>query len=300
MSEKIKKSVKILLTEIIDYAGLFPPAKLSMPEAVINYATYKNSNYNWMLGRFICPVGRLDEFVESSKDFFPRDAKSVWKLSVLASDNIHETVRIIEEFNIKNAPGAVCDTLEIKAATPEEIEKIAGAVPDNFTNYFEVPLDDTLAETISALAINKQRGKIRTGGITSDLFPSNKEIIRFIRTCLAANIPFKATAGLHHPIRCFQPLTYEENSPKGKMHGFLNFFLATGFAREGYKPDVLEQILEEEFEEEFKFDETGAYWQKEYFLNNAKLENLRESHISSFGSCSFDEPIQDLQVIGIL
>ncbi len=300
MSEQIKESVKILLSEIIDYAGLFPPSKLSIPEAVINYATYKNSNYNWMLGRFICPVGRLDEFTKSAKDFFSRDVNSAWKLSVLASGNIHETIRLIEEFNIKNAPGAVCDTLEIKAATPEEIEKIVEAVPENFTNYFEVPLDLSLAETISTLAINKQRGKIRTGGITPDLFPKTFEIIRFMRTCLAANIPFKATAGLHHPIRCFSPLTYEPNAPKGKMHGFLNLFLATGFARKGYKPEVLEQILEEEFEEVFEFDDNGAYWQKEHFLSNAELKILRKSNINSFGSCSFDEPIQDLQKIGLL
>lgn len=300
MSENIKESVKILLSEIIDYAGLFPPSGLSMSESVINYATYKNSNFSWMLGRFICPVGRLDEFQNSAKDFFARDAKSIWKLSVLASDDIYETIRKVEEFNIQNAPGAICDTLEIKAATPDQIDKIAGAVPETFTNYFEVPLDDSLSEMVSSLALNKQRGKIRTGGVTSDLFPTTDEIIRFMRTCLAANIPFKATAGLHHPIRCFKPLTYEPNSPKGRMHGFLNLFLATGFAREGYKPDILEEILEEEFEEVFEFDDNGAYWQKEYFLNNAKLENLRESHITSFGSCSFDEPIVDLQQIGIL
>ena len=300
MSEPIKESVRNLLSEIVDYAGLFPPSGLSMPEAVINYATYKSSNYNWMLGRFVCPVGRLDEFLSCAKDFFSRDAKSVWKLSVLASDDIYDTIRKVEEFNIQNTPGAVCDMLEIKASTPEQIDKTAGAIPENFTNYFEVPLDESLSDTVSALAVNRQSAKIRTGGVTPDLFPKTEEIIRFVRTCLAANIPFKATAGLHHPIRCFKPLTYEANAPKGRMHGFLNLFLATGFGREGYKPDVLEQILEEEFEEVFEFDDNGAYWQKEYFLNNAKLKNLRESHIASFGSCSFDEPIQDLQNIGIL
>ncbi len=300
MSENTKESVKILLTEIVDYAGLFPPSQLSMPEAVINYATYKNSNYKWMLGRFICPVGRLEEFEESAREFFPHNARNAWKLSILVSDNIHETIRIIEEFNIRNAPYAICDTLEIKAQNSAEIERIAGAVPENFTNYFEVPLDETLSETVSTLAINKQCGKIRTGGVTPDLFPTIDEIIRFIRTCLAANVAFKATAGLHHPIRCFQPLTYEANAPKGRMHGFLNLFLATGFAHEGYKPEVVEQILEEEFEEVFRFADNGAYWQKEYFLTDAKLKYLRESLITSFGSCSFDEPIQDLQKIGLL
>ncbi len=300
MSEKIKESVRILLSEIVDYAGLFPPAKLSMPEAVINYATYKNSNYNWMLGRFVCPVLRLDEFYESAKDFFSRDEKGAWKISVLAGDNIYETVRIIEEFNVKNAPSAVCDSLEIKAYSPDDIEKVAGAIPEYFTNYFELPVNDNLADMVSAVALNKQCGKIRTGGVTPDLFPKTDEIVRFIRTCLAANIPFKATAGLHHPIRCFKPLSYEARAPKGTMHGFLNVFLATGFAREGFRPQLLEDLLEEEFEEVFEFDDNGAYWQKEHFLNNAKLKNLRESHIRSFGSCSFDEPIEDLQKIGLL
>ena len=300
MSKEIKESVKILLSEIVDYAGLFPPSKLSMPDAVINYAKYKNSNYSWMLGRFICPVGRLNEFLATAKDFFSRDSQSVWKLSVLAGNDIFETIRAVENFNIANAPYVRADVLELKANSAEEIEKIAAAVPENLTNYFEIPNDQTLAETISALAINKQRAKIRTGGVTHDLFPKPADIIRFMRTCLAANIPFKATAGLHHPLRTFKPLTYEPNSPKGTMHGFLNLFLATGFAIEGYKPDVLEEILEEEFEEVFTFDETGVSWQKEFYLTNVKLANLREYNINSFGSCSFDEPVEDLQEIGLL
>ncbi len=300
MSEQIKESVRVLLSEIVDYAGLFPPSKLSMPEAVINYATYKNSNYSWMLGRFVCPVGRLDEFIETAKDFFSRDEKGAWKLSVIASDNVFDTIRHVEEFNAQNAPGVICDALEIRANTAEKIEKCAKEIPDSFSTYFELPLNENLADLVSALAVTKQRAKIRTGGITTDLFPDSKEIIRFVRTCLAANIAFKATAGLHHPIRCFKPLTYEPNSPKGTMHGFLNLFLATGFAREGYKPEILEEIMEEEFEEVFEFDNNGAYWQKEHFLNNSKLENLREKHIISFGSCSFDEPIEDLQNIGLL
>jgi len=34
-------------------------------------------------------------------------------------------------------------------------------------------------------------------------------------------VPFKATAGLHHPLRCIHPLTHEPNSPAAAMHGFL-------------------------------------------------------------------------------
>ncbi len=300
MSENIKGSVETLLSEIIDYAGLFPPSGLSMPEAVVNYALYKNSNFSWMLGRFVLPVGRLDEFLQSAKDFFSRDHKGIWRLSVLASGDIHDSVRKIEDFNLKNAPGAVIDSIEVKASSVEEIEKLVSSIPDYFTTFYELPIGDDLPELVSSLALNNQRAKIRTGGVTADLFPSSSEIIRFIRTCMAANIPFKATAGLHHPIRCFKPLSYEANAPKGTMHGFLNLFLATGFAREGFKPSVLEEVLEEEFEEVFEFDENGVYWQKEHFLNIQQLAKLREKGVISFGSCSFDEPIADLQEIGIL
>lgn len=300
MSENVKESVRALLTEIVDYAGLFPPSQLSMPEAVINYATYRNSNYNWMLGRFVVPVARLDEFLENAEDFISMDPDRNWRLSVLAGEDVYETARRLEDFNAANAPKVVGDTLEIRAGTESKIENTSNALPSNVKAYFEVPLDERLADLIAAIAINGQRAKIRTGGVTPEAFPPIKAIIRFMRTCLAANVPFKATAGLHHPLRCFKPLTYEPDAPEGMMNGFLNLFLATAFARYGFKPAFLEEILEDEFEESYDFDETGVTWRREHFLNNSQLVRAREQNIISFGSCSFEEPIADLQEIGLL
>ncbi|HRI04036.1 MAG TPA: hypothetical protein PLL77_09860, partial [Pyrinomonadaceae bacterium] len=116
----------------------------------------------------------------------------------------------------------------------------------------------------------------------------------------AANVPFKATAGLHHPIRCFRPLTYEENAVTGTMHGFLNLFLMTGFALEGYRESLLVDVMEEEFDEVFAFTDQAAIWREDYTLNLRHIETLREKGIQSFGSCSFDEPVADLQKLGIL
>jgi hypothetical protein len=121
-----------------------------------------------------------------------------------------------------------------------------------------------------------------------------------VRTCLAGNVPFKATAGLHHPIRCYRPLTYAQGGPSGTMHGFLNLFLMTGFARESFKPDTLEELMEEEFGEVFQFDENGLTWRGENFLSNWQLERLRRLGIQSFGSCSFEEPVEDLKALGLL
>ena len=293
-------SVKTLLQGAIDYAGLFPPAALSMPEAVINYATYRNSNYNWMLGRFVVPVGRLDEFQESAVDFVSRDAVNTWRASVVAGENLYETLRRVEDFNAENAPGIICDTLEIKAGTEALIENAVKLLPPNVTGYFELGPGENMPDLIATLALTEQRAKIRTGGVTPESFPMTTDVIKFVRACVAANVPFKATAGLHHPIRCFKPLTYENNSPSGTMHGFLNLFLMTGFAREGYRVSFLEDVMEEEFEEVFRFDDQTAVWRDEYTLNLWQLEALRTKGIQSFGSCSFDEPVSELQALGIL
>jgi len=297
---RVMRSVQALLAEAIDYAGLFPPAGLPMSEAVLNYATYRNSNYNWMLGRFVVMAGRLEEFYESAVEFIPKDGADPWRVSVVAGEDIVETMHLIKNFNARNGRGVVCDTVEVRAATQGKIDNSVVSLPADVTAYFEIAPDENLPDLVATLALRGQRAKLRTGGTTADAFPHTREIIRFVRTCLAANVPFKATAGLHHPIRCFRPLTYEANAVQGTMHGFLNLFLMTGFAVQGYKVSFLEQVMEEEFDEAFHFEEMAAIWRDEFQLNIWQIESLRKRGIQSFGSCSFDEPVADLQKMGAL
>jgi len=296
----LKESARILFSGLIDYAGLFPPSQVSMPEAVMNYATYKNSNYDWMLGRFVLPVARLDEFMESAGDLVAHDRGEGWRLAVLAGENLNETVKAMKLFNSQNDPRVVADVLEVRAATVSKIENTVDLLPEGITAYVEIAMNENFADLISALAIPGLRAKVRTGGVTNDSFPSSHEVIRFVRTVTAANVPFKATAGLHHPIRCFKPLTYASDAPQGTMHGFLNLLLATGFTRQSYRVGVLEEIMEDEFEEAFTFEDDGVRWRDDNFLTNAQIARLRERGFNAFGSCSFDEPIADLRGFGLL
>src|SRR5688572_22362494 len=96
-SVKPLESVRVLLSQLIDYAGLFPPSQLSMTEAVLNYATYRNSNFGWMLGRFVLPAARLDEFLEVARDFVSREGKP-WQLAVVAGEDINDTFKRIKLF----------------------------------------------------------------------------------------------------------------------------------------------------------------------------------------------------------
>jgi len=293
-----KESVRALLSEIIDYAGLFPPAQLSMAEAVSNYADYKKSEHNWMLGRFVVPVTRLEEFADSAKDLFSTGEN--WKISVLASEDVYGTVSEVEDFNAAHASYAVCDALEVKAQTGAQIEQIAESIPPELTTYFEIPASEELADMVATVAICQQRAKIRTGGVVQNAFPSSEQITRFMRTCLAANVPFKATAGLHHPLRCDKPLTYEANAETGTMHGFLNVFLAAVLLLQGYKSSVIAELLEDKQAENFAFDDENILWRNVPVATTAQLKSLRAKRFISIGSCSFEEPIADLKEIGIL
>lgn len=296
----IPRSISILLEGAVDYAGLFPPSRLSMPEAVINYATYKYSNYSWMLGRFVVGSDHLEEFFLAASDFIGRDIANIWQIAVVAGDNVFEAIRKIDDLNAVHSPYAVCDVLETKVSTAAEIEKIADALPPSVTAYFEIDPTSDLDEMITAISSVGQRAKLRTGGITPESFPTSSSIVDFVKRCAESNVAFKATAGLHHPLRCFHPLTYDEDSVKGTMHGFLNLFIMSGFAQESFRQRLLEDVMEEEFEEVFSFDDNGLSWRGEYKLNLNQIAELRKHGIQSFGSCSFDEPVTDLQNLGIL
>ena len=295
---KTIESIRVLLHEIVDYAGLFPPSQLSMTAAVANYAAYLDSNFSWLLGRFVVPVMRLDECAEYAERYSDKSGK-IWRLSVLAGDEIEETIAKLAAFNEKFAGKAVADALEVKAHDADEIENIAAHLPADLPVYFELPLDEKLADSITALAVYGHRAKIRTGGITPEAFPPMRKIVRFMQICLAANVPFKCTAGLHHPLRSMRPLTYEADAPKAKMNGFLNVFIAAAFLRQNYAPSLVQEILSDERRDNFQFRADGVLWKQEHFVHTTQLKSLRE-RVISFGSCSFTEPIEDLQELGLL
>lgn len=300
MSQKPNGALRILLSQIIDYAGLFPPAELSMVRAVQNYADYLASEHAWMLGRFVVSADRLEEFISAAQPFWRRNNLPAWRISVLAKNDLNNPVALqVEEFNRTYKDFAVIDALEVRANDAAEIRAAKQFLPNSLSVYFELPLASTLPGQISALAVNKYRAKIRTGGIVPDAFPPVDELVKFLRVCLAANVPFKATAGLHHPLRTVKPLTYDKNAPTGTMHGFLNLFLSTAFMRQSLNNPFVHKLMADGDASNFQFDADGAQWSGNR-INLQHLQLTRTRNAVSFGSCSFTEPIEDLQQLGFL
>jgi hypothetical protein len=113
-------------------------------------------------------------------------------------------------------------------------------------------------------------------------------------------VPFKATAGLHHPVRALRPLTTELKGPSAVMHGFLNVFLAAAFVSCcGMAFDDAVGILGEEAPARFVVTEDAIAWGS-FRVDVEALRAVRRTFATAFGSCSFEEPIEDLQAIGLL
>ncbi|MBL8747367.1 MAG: hypothetical protein JNK58_13560 [Phycisphaerae bacterium] len=332
----MKDSLQILLTSIVDYAGLFPPAALDLPTTLANWRRYVTCPEKWMLGRLIVPIGKLDEFARlvEREACIPGPGEDAWRLSVLVSDNLDADIDRIFEFNrrfagesagpsaaaaasagsdpfdvpdVVVAGGIVVDAIEVKAQSGKHIDTAMKIIPEQLEPFFEVPVAGGADVRGLIIAMNGTgaAAKIRMGGVTPEAFPAAIDVARFLVACAAADVPFKATAGLHHPMRAEYPLTYEPGCARGVMFGFLNVFAAAAFARIGFIPGTrpaeadLVNVLEESNSRAFIFDDGGFTW-RDKRLENARLARVRESFAISFGSCSFEEPLNELKGMGVL
>jgi hypothetical protein len=297
-------ALEALLRGSIDYAGLFPPAGLDMATAVANYASYRDGTQAGALGRFVAPASRIGEFESAAADLLPRSpSPSPWRVAALLGTDPAADIRALGELNCRHAAdgeGAVAaDVVEGKADSVEVVERLLGQVPPYLQAYVEIPIANDPADLVAAIGRAGGRAKVRTGGITPDAFPPAADLVRFIRTCLSAKVPFKATAGLHHPLRADYRLTYEPDSARGTMYGFLNLFLATAFMATGLDDGQAGLLLEERDRDSIGFDDSGVEW-KGRRLGIDAIHRSREEGIVSFGSCSFTEPIGDLESLGLL
>lgn len=275
--------LRALLESVVDYAGLFPPTALPMQQAVENYDRYQRSPESWMLARFIVPVARLDEFEACAP------AHNHWRLSVLAGGDLESDLA-----RVARSPARI-DTIEMKVSDAAQIEAAMHRLPPALTAYFEI----ADVELVAAVRAAGARAKIRTGGVTPEAFPAAGRIARFLNACAKSGTAFKATAGLHHPLRCYRALTYSADGPSGWMYGFLNVFVAAVLARKGLAAEAIEQLLMEQTPGAFSFRDDALHWSGHSLAVN-EIAAARRNFAISFGSCSFEEPVAELRELHLL
>jgi len=306
----MKPSVSLhhFLYKLIDYAGLFPPAKLEIEPSLKNYAEYIKSTDKWMMSQFIIPVSRLDEIptglMKKYSENFPL------RLSLISGDicndiaTVNKFIKMNNNSTIFTGYESRISDLAMFSQNLLDVQKLGQDQNLNFESFYEVSPNDSwinqmneVVSIISAFNARYEAGvgfKLRCGGVEANMFPPADNIAQAILACRDASVSMKFTAGLHHPVRHYS------ESVKTKMYGFFNIFIGGMIADKfNLEADALTTILLDENPENFTFDDNGLHW-KTYSISSLEIQNYRQEAFISFGSCSFNEPREDLQQLGLL
>lgn len=314
-------SVKTLLNGLFDYAGLFPPASLSLGAAFEEYVGHRSGPDAWMMGPFVLPVGMLNEMshlvlntpeqAPFDFDVLPRASATIESLEESLKEDLESCARFvqglegrarIDMFEIRFPPQTFTDASQAVKVVAKVSEIFEASEFNSASVFGEIirasSFDQEVPLFFLALASSpfKQKiwGKIRCGGMGADDFPTPSQLAQFIHTAIHIPFPFKATAGLHHPIR------HVISSQNVVMHGFLNVLFATSLGRT-HQLGIAEiaAILEDQNPDSFVFSPSGIHW-KDLFASNTDFIRDRRNLSLSIGSCSLNEPRADLLHLGWL
>ncbi len=301
-------SIRALMTGIIDYAGMFPPAKLPLETAMPTYLTAKRASANRrMLGRMVCPTTELTKILDL--DISAADMANLAIAALGHRASSEQTITSTFDEDLGHI-WALRESLRMDGAIGiYEFALPAGvtALPSGFTDllrrevltgFVEVPFGPNWVRDFDALTATIAPGtlglKLRCGGLTADAFPADAYVAHFIHRVSARQLVWKATAGLHHPRRHW-------DAKLGVWHhGFLNVFVAGILTRlHRLTERDIASIIADRDGAGLKIDNDSITW-KTWSATTEQIRTLRETAATSFGSCSFDEPCQDLSAMGLL
>lgn len=303
---------RALLDHLIDDASLFPPASLAMRPALRAHVRHKESAYWWIGGRFVVPASRLDEFAAARTGRNPIELSVVLDAGMLGArgDTVRADLERVER--TRQLDGVTVTSFEARlprltlddSAMARIVADIAERYPaGNVAFWYESSYDGgwatepdrwlaTLAAARATAPANLTIGaKVRCGGAAPGATPSVDDLAIFMTVAHAHDVPWKATAGLHHPVR----------TVRGDIasHGFLNVFIAGIALHAGaIAPERAGEIIAELEPRAFDLDPAHVAW-RDVRLDAEQVAAARERCVV-IGSCSFDEPVNDLRELGML
>ena len=240
---------RALFTELIDHAPTFPPARLPLDEGLAEHRHVRDSESGWLVKRFVCPSSKLGD---------------------LGDEPLRISV-VIDDGKLPAGDGRI-EAVEAAGLDPEVLVDAAPEI------YCELPLRDDVSFRILRLRELGLRAKVRCGG---SVLPSVGPLAELVQSCRRLAVPFKATAGLHHPLRA------------GDEHGFLNLLAAAVFDSDE------EEALAEDDAAAFAVTADAFSW-RDRTASPEEIARVRRELFVGFGSCSAQEPIDGLRALGLL
>ncbi|MFF8457619.1 hypothetical protein ACF06T_24120 [Streptomyces albidoflavus] len=272
-----------LFAAFCDDAAVFPPGELPLDRAVPAHLRHVTAAHAPLVGPLVVPQARLPELAGLTAGL----GRGSLNLAVTVPSPEAAGQALASAAAL---PAARPRCLEVAVpedvATAEIVPRLSTALKGagdrtGVTVYVEVPRDRRRAGLIAALADSPFLAKFRTGGVRAELYPDERELARAVLLAVRAQVPFKATAGLHHAVRNTDPRTGFE------QHGHLNLLAATGAALNGAGEEEVVAVLAER-------DATTVAG-----LVRALSPEVRTA-FRSFGTCSLAEPVGELAALGLL
>jgi hypothetical protein len=282
--------VPAVLAGLIDDAALFPPASTPMAEAVLAHRRHRTAPYAALVGRLLCPVGRVGEVraaldAEPACGGLPPFGTGPLRVGVIGDAAVDRLPRALAD--VAADPRLVLEAVEIplparisgRRQVAEATKHAVAALPAGLRGYVEVPRVPGWEAALDVLCVFGRSAKLRTGGTGPDAVPSVAELARFLTACAARLLPLKCTAGLHHAVRRQDPATGTD------QHGFLNVLV--GAAAAVTRADPSGPLS----------DPDGARLAEQALaLDPGPVRAL----FTGLGSCSIAEPVADLRALGLL
>jgi hypothetical protein len=287
-----------LFHELVDDAALFPPGNAAMADAVPAHNRHRSAWYSAMVGPFLCPASRLPELADAATAplrvgvIIDTGAGGIDEAVRAALDTLTFELRGVE-VPLRGEPLAdsarrvtlALDRARLDVEDRMDIDDPDDDLdPDDVHMFVEVPLTAGWRPALDWIAVAGHRAKLRTGGPIPDAFPAERSVAEFILACLEYDVPFKLTAGLHRAVRNTTADGFEQ-------HGFLNALLAVADALDGADAPTIARTLAD------RDDDRVAARVRD--LPPGTAITVR-TWLMSFGSCSIDEPLEDLVNLGLI
>jgi hypothetical protein len=275
-----------LFRSLFDDASLFPPAQLPMADAVSGHLRHQAAWYRDTSGPFACPDSKLIELstAMTAANVAELDLALVLPGGAAGLDAAVDAVFAEPRLRLRSvelpvtpedeAGAAVADAAAVLDRTP-----LAGA-----TAFIEIPPAHLTSGIVRFLTDCGYRAKLRTGGATAEAFPDELTLARCLAAVSTGRLALKCTAGLHHAVRHRAADTGFEH------HGFLNVLLAVTAALAGASTDAVAAELADA--------DAARVAGRAAQLTADEAAAAREI-FTSLGTCSTDEPIEDLVTLGL-
>lgn len=280
------------LENIIDYAGIFPPAGLPASVALEKYRSYRSGAESWILGSLAWSCNTLSDLGSLVTPNDELELALIGRTSTNWETWQDARLQDVEDVNmlLEKCPGVAAATYESRI---DDLSRITDALNSlrslgkETDIYIELPWDQPIDDALAELATEDWvRVKFRTGGKTKEAYPSPVQLANVLKQCIDLEIEFKLTAGLHEPIA--------HVDKQGVLnHGFLNILMATSAAfQDDASINEMAEILDARDPSQWSLKKGLSFAGKS--LGEEELNNAR-SFFGSFGSCSIEEPLGGLQ-----